>query len=62
MTDESICARCAELIRVRVRRHSGAIVEKAICGEGAIDDYLMATDTVGECSRFAEVPGEEDVG
>jgi len=57
MTDESICARCAELIRVRVRRHGVTIVEKAICGERSIDDYLQQTDTVEECSRFVEVPG-----
>lgn len=58
MTDESICARCAELIRVKVRRH-GVAFEKRVCSVENIGLRVWSDDTVEECSRFVEAPGEE---
>lgn len=61
MTNESICVRCAELVRVKVKRKAReeyVIEEESMCSIGVIQDTVFFMDTVQECSRFVQVPGE----
>jgi len=61
MTEESICVRCVKLIRMKVETNDGRVVEERICSLGGVKDTLMSGDTVKECSRYVEVPGDEAV-
>lgn len=57
MTKESICMRCAELIRMRFKDFEE---EERICGVGAIGTDIMGSGaTVKECSRYVEVSGDK---
>jgi len=60
MTDKSICVRCAELIRVKVKRNTS--FEIKLCPFDVIAMKLYPDDTVEECSRFVEMPGGEVKG
>ena len=59
MTDKSICAKCAELVRLKV---SG--IKREICSEDGIEEFLQliigkeGIAIVQECSRFVKVPEE----
>ena len=60
MTKESICMRCVELIRLKVKRPPGETSdEKRLCSLGGIYIQLMPYDTIEECSRYVEVLGDE---
>ena len=61
MIDKSICAKCVELIRVkvkRVRRDESFTEEVMVCSMEVINESLGLNDVIQKCSRFVKVPEE----
>ena len=61
MTKESICAKCAELIRIKVSNYGRGTSgeEIRICPLKGIGEVIVFDDTIEECSRFVKVPEDK---